>query len=96
MDIARILGSPIAKLEKYPFGAEFLKIKKEIVNIKEIHFYDRSKLYEASFGLKELRELTQIPNSLVSFSKEEYNEVPIPEKLMANVCTLLREYLREN
>jgi hypothetical protein len=95
MDIARILGSPIANLEKYPFGSDFLKVKKGIVNINEIHFYDRSKLYEASFGLKELRELTQIPNSRVSFSKEDYNEAPIPEELMANVFPQYRGYLRE-
>ena len=85
MDIARILASPAATLEKYPFGTDFLEIKKKLTNIKDIHFYDRSHLYEASFGLKELRELTQIPNAQVLFSKQEYNQPPIPQQLISNV-----------
>ena len=53
---------------KHPFDEKFLKAKNNLL-LQELHFYDRSSLHEASFGLKELRELTLIPGSKVIFDK---------------------------
>jgi len=76
-------------LKQYPFGKDFLEVKSKLVNLKEIHLYDRSKLIDASFSLKELRDICDIPNITVRFNKKEFDQCNITPGMLQNVYFII-------
>ena len=98
IDVARILGSPISRLEATDISSEALEILRES-SLQEIDIYGRRGVVQAAMTVKELRYLCKVPGISVRVLEDEIirslSPGSIEEAMIGSVQTTQQERARK-
>ena len=77
IDVARILLSPIEKLEKTDITVKALDLIKNTNKVEHVSIVARRGILNAAFTIKELRELTKIESVQCDIDLQNFNEINV-------------------